>query len=1141
MFNIFDSNNKPQKDPTEAFSEVKGSIGLRSFLDFALHWRTSPGMTFIKQIWPILIITLLVLILAFLNYKSGTILIGGDNLHPEFNFPLNIHRSLFAVWQEFQGLGVLGGMGHASDLIRQLLLLLLSVVIPLNMLRFIWTMSMLLVGGIGAYGLIDYLLSKKTSKLIPLIGSLFYLFNLATMQAFYIPFESFTAFFGFLPWILLSTITYLGKQNKKNLIFLFFTLLFATPAWYVPTLFVVFLITVGIIAITCIENPIKNYLIKLGKLFSVIFLVNAFWLLPFSYFTLTNSHTVVDAKINQMDTQTVFLQNKEFGNIKDVMLLKGFWFNYVDPNLYKTFTYAFNPWRNHLQNPFIETIGYLLFAIVTFGVIYAVKTKKPLFIAFAGIFLFAISALVIATPPFSWIDNIVLNHIPLFQQAFRFPFTKFSTLASLIYAVFFSLGMYAFICLIKNKVFVYLSFFTSAVFLIIFTLPMYNGHLFYQKEQIILPKEYTEVFNFFKRQDPNTRIANFPAFNFWGWSFYTWGYGGSGFLWYGIEQPILDNNFSMWNSNNENYYWQLAYALNTKNPKLFAEILDKYQITWLLVDKNSYSPNNQVLSASEQLDGILSLIPELHITASFRNIAIYHYSLPQKPKEFVFLAHGLTSINAYAWSEIDTAYYTYHTYMTKAVNSTLYPFRSLFTGKLQKDIEVQMQEKNSEIVFTSSLDQDTSSGKILHIPSYTQNSQVVLASIVSQKNADGLEINLSFHTPHIAINGKRIWGADLKKTIFRLPANTAYPLKLKIDGDNEFIINDTTSILGTASLWINENNVISLVDNNQNSLGQQFIGGTSLRFQEIFPKDTDIRLPFLKKGSIVSVAIPKTTEQFIVNAKDFKKEVKSCDPFRKNKIIAEVTTNNLLQFRSQNADACLSLYAESLSHKNGYILFMQEKNITGRSLHFWVENLNEKNAPLDTYVDTLSQKDIALVIPPLDQFGRGYALHFDNISIGSDQTINELGAIAVYEIPYPFITNITIENSKASLSTSLPTNNISVSHPYPYIYELNINHFELKPTVAFVLSQSFDPGWHMYQVESNNWFTNAFPFAFGKEIKNHILVNNWENGWMIDEKKKNNQFVMIYLPQYLEYIGFIFLVALVVLIVKLLISGRNLK
>jgi len=99
------------------------------------------------KIWffPLLILGL-ALYIAFRNYIPGTWLLGWDNLAPEFDFKINILRSLSAVWQEYQGLGLLGGMAHAADLPRQLILGVASLILPTSFLRYFWTFLMFLVG-----------------------------------------------------------------------------------------------------------------------------------------------------------------------------------------------------------------------------------------------------------------------------------------------------------------------------------------------------------------------------------------------------------------------------------------------------------------------------------------------------------------------------------------------------------------------------------------------------------------------------------------------------------------------------------------------------------------------------------------------------------------------------------------------------------------------------------------------------------------------------------------------------------------------------------------------------------------------------------------------------------------------------------
>jgi hypothetical protein len=54
-------------------------------------------------------------------------------------------------------------------------------------------------------------------------------------------------------------------------------------------------------------------------------------------------------------------------------------------------------------------------------------------------------------------------------------------------------------------------------------------------------------------------------------------------------------------------------------------------------------------------------------------------------------------------------------------------------------------------------------------------------------------------------------------------------------------------------------------------------------------------------------------------------------------------------------------------------------------------------------------------------------------------------------------------------------------------------------------------------------FPTLFPFL-GQKLKNHILVNNWSNGWVLGkDSAQESKIVIIFWPQYLEYLGFLFL------------------
>ena len=115
---------------------------------------------------------------------------------------------------------------------------------------------------------------------------------------------------------------------------------------------------------------------------------------------------------------------------------------------------------------------------------------------------------------------------------------------------------------------------------------------------------------------------------------------------------------------------------------------------------------------------------------------------------------------------------------------------------------------------------------------------------------------------------------------------------------------------------------------------------------------------------------------------------------------------------------------------------------------------------------------------------------------------------------------------------------LEVSHPNESLYIVKSNSDFAKNT-TLVLSQSFNPGWKAYEIKNNesgimNNVSMVLPFLFGKEIKEHVLVNNWENGWIIDDSRfmnKDSRLVIVFLPQYLEYFGFFVLILTFIIII----------
>lgn len=595
--------------------------------------------------WPILILLLFSLFLSFLNYQPHTWLTGWDNLHSEFNFPLHFKR-YFSVWQQYRGLGLLAGMAHSADLLRTLFAYLLSFILPLSFLRYFFTFLTLTLGPLGVYFFASQTLLKNFSpqakKTGSLFAGLFYLLNLATVQIFYIPFETFIFFFAFFPWLLFTCLNYLDQPNRKNFLLLTLILLLATPSFYVQTLFLVFILSLTPFLIHfLVSNLSFSSLKKLLFLVLTILFTQAYWLLPNAYFTLTSSDSTTQALQNRISTREMIARNREYGQISDLALLKGFNFDYTDLNLSQSkFQQMMDPWIQHLNQPVIQITGYLLFALILIGLFYSLIKKLPFSIPLIILTLISLFFLINLNPPFSSLYRLFQQHLPLLDQAFRSPFTKWITPLSLTFSLFFSVAtvfLLDLFSLLHFKLTYLLTAFSLTLALILFSSPAFQGHLIYSPLQQDIPSAYLQLFDYLKTQDHNTRLANFPQHTLWGWRFYSWGYRGSGFLWYGIPQATLDRAFDPWSSYNQTYYQEIKTALYSQNLPYLEHLLEKYQVNWLLIDHSVIIPasDSQTALYTQQLRQMLaqsSLVTEEKV---FDHLILYSLSLPTQPQNFI--------------------------------------------------------------------------------------------------------------------------------------------------------------------------------------------------------------------------------------------------------------------------------------------------------------------------------------------------------------------------------------------------------------------------------------------------------------------------------------------------------------------------
>ena len=1043
---------------------------------------------FLKN-YPIAVLFLLEIILFIFNYKSGTWLLGWDNTVPEFNFPLSLKRNLFAVWQEYRGLGLYDGMAHAANTTHTLFLWFLAIFIPNNMLRYLFTFLMHFLGGVGVYFLILNIIrqpAEQKSKITSLIGSLFYLLNIGTVQMFYTPLEVFSVHFAALPWLTFFLIKFLKSNRRKDLIGFFVLSLLFTPQAFVPTVFLVYLLTVFVILAFHSKTPL--FIKKTIAILGIMFVVNAFWALPYFYGVFSNAAVISSSKINQMANQDIILKNKAFGDFRSVALIRGFSLNYTDLQTGGVSGYMMKSWKEHIDKIGIQAISWLFFGLVIMGIFEAIKSKQketyPFLILFAVSFLMLANDVPVISIPFDFLSK----HVPFFTEAFRFVFTKFSILYIFCYSIFLALGVeFLFkktIKTIKWGVFVLLF-----GFIFYYSSPVFEGNFFYKNLKVAIPKEYFSLIDYFEKKNQSQRLMVLPQPDFWGWTYYDWGFRGSGFVWQGLAQASMDGAFLPWSQENENYYWQVSRAIYSRDQKLLESVLEKYQINWLVVDQNiiiSGSPKVLYLDEIEQMIGVSD---KIKLAKQFGNIKVYEVDLQAPVKDFVFLAENLPETGPeYKWNNEDIGFTDNGYYLSnpkpEARNSKLiyYPFRSLFTGRKQEELEFGVEDKGDYFVFRAVVPEELASQQLV-VDSQYQNELTIWDENLASRSA----------IPEVWI----------------IPPPESPPVA---------------------------SNMLPLRGRN---ISGRF--GDDLAIEVRWPKEKG----FYSYDSLDDIGF-------------LSKEVRSCNPFNigemKQGIIRE-EDKVWLRFESVGSGNCLDIDLPVLTHKIGYLVKIESRHIKGKQLLFSVINKDSKRNEIETYLSMVNgqwsmvNKDF-FIIPPMEEYGQGYTLHFDNVSIGRQETVNDLGRVEVYPIPYRFLKELKIVDDSNYHTTVrgsyLPVDKFQVEHPNPSFYKIKLgdmgNLGDSEKSKTLILSQAYHPGWLAYKVKNEklkikSLMNNVFPFVFGEKLDNHVKVNSWANGWQFSNetmKQLNNpskadafsragESMTIYIffwPQLLEYLGF---------------------
>ncbi len=1231
--------NKQQKKPNKIFELLK------------------------KYFYPFLLLAI-VCILAYLNYKPGTWFSGWDNLHQEFDFSINWERHLFASWQEYQGLGLPATMAHAADLPRMVIIWILDLFLPSSLIRYTYFFICLYVGSLGLYNFLNWILGLTTETQKPstkpnsirrlgFLGALFFILNLGTLHVFYNPISMFPTQWAALPWLFLTFLRCIRSGGAKNYLKYALVSLLAAPMAYTPTLFfmyaaVITILSIIILAKALFSGSLKFNLKRISALALITIFVNSFWLFPFiGYFFQDKGETVYESQINAYVSEDIYARNRARGSIKDVLLLKGFNFDNYDYSQEKDdFIPMMSDWSSHLSAQLVTAIGYLMFSVILLGVGYSLYQKVPYSGHLFLILLFSFFFLLNSTPPTGFLFDKIREISPTFREAMRFPYTKIIQLATFIYAVYFGLGIE---CLhqlskklIKSNTRWIISF--STVFLLLtYSLPMFTGNLLYDELKVEIPSEYFDMFEWFKDQPEEPRIANLPQAGFMNWYHYYWGHRGSGFMWYGLKQPVLDRSFDVWSSQNEQYYNELSYAIYNLDTDSIDKIAEKYHIGWFVYDKNMKigSSENEEHFNYYQDEFIPKLIEhenfELKATFNDKIMVIEYDPVVSSPSNISTISDPISVGPEFSTNYQDLAYDVFGNYISDEDYDINYLSRDL------THFQTELLEEDQSYRYSSSIN----TLGTLYIPDYWDVEKYVTVDVYSQGKGNYIELTFEYRIPEIYSNEIKIFPKEniiqtetlplrsyiltSSHDVLEIPKPTNSEKSnlgsIILTRDEDLHIYDHTAIVSDDLTDVFKSNNLSSV---RNCAEEEFE-------DSIFEKsEHNDSVEILAQNAIActSYVLPTQNTDFLLKVDfDYKSETGNFpdayimkDGERVNRIelaplkpatseiqhytghftISGTSAAELyLQLHTGNDDKLKELYLEEIqistyplssniqSHKklsgesisfgkgDLSIVYPKLQNIslaplidlrevaqqpvvsyTGALLHegdiqqevdydpisgltFYSQNSitysrlwfgsqypqdltyllsldydHEQGLPLEIQVNSHffnssmpnfmlpSEKvnhQVFRVIPQTLDGSTGFEINGWNTSRGNFPTQNSISDAHFQFYPYNFISKLytkELGTPSQNLNNSLQISETKRVFPFLYSATADGNGY-------LNLKQSYNSGWQIYTGGKSHQANN-----------NHILVNNWSNGWLIDNTQKETVYI-IYTPQLLEFIGLI--------------------
>ncbi|PIR80161.1 MAG: hypothetical protein COU25_01500 [Candidatus Levybacteria bacterium CG10_big_fil_rev_8_21_14_0_10_35_13] len=261
----------------------------------------------------------------------------------------------------------------------------------------------------------------------------------------------------------------------------------------------------------------------------------------------------------------------------------------------------------------------------------------------------------------------------------------------------------------------------------------------------------------------------------------------------------------------------------------------------------------------------------------------------------------------------------------------------------------------------------------------------------------------------------------------------------------------------------------------------------------------------------------------ITNLKKLESDCKGPRQIEAKKDLVTEDGKKAVKYSSKAGSFCDHFSYPNLVHNLGYFLVVESKNTNGLPITICVSNYTSGKCDIYTQLSSENKftKEVFL-LPPTDKEGIGYDINLENLGIRGSPSENYLISLQFIPIPYEFLGSVKQEMTQIENKFRGKVISEKKLNPFMYVVQTDGN------PMVLTLSYSFEKGFKAYSISCSGQFScfvkTLLAPVLSKELP-HVLVNNWKNGWIIQEsdvssQKSEAKIAVVFVPQYLEFLGF---------------------